>query len=717
MTGKTFADSTVHRFSRADGSTYITEAAHYLEQRGLTIQDTPILPYMAKNHGLQTAEGQPYLLEGWAYQIRDENTVPHDAGALLRVCNYPEFPLYYRDGSEFEDRPKFLHTGKTPWVYYTAARDRVTNAPTVTLHEKITSAALCHKILGVPSLAVSGCTGWSHHGTMVPELEKLIQAIMPDANLIVCFDGDMLSNSNIMLAASRLKACISTARPDIVVSFPTVPPNPHGVGWDDWGVGRSPDDWIAALSADGVDVQEVIPLAILVEQYGVSVGTRGTPQLEQTANNYLRLMAHPLWADIVVDYDESVYRGNTYYGTMDTLRNDVQMWLEYSICRGYGAGVSVNNLHRAIATWAAKRRGPVALNMLRATPDVSFETARAAAVELVNEGLRIVGPMTPEETTETILRCFRDIAIRWSDRSDRAAEDIQWIWSLIGPTGCGKSKYPLMLLQVLEDLGFSGARIGQLEKLGSRATFAEYSRIARDSLVAIADDYNANEHYARDMETELYTLTSSRKVAQRRLYKENAEACTLRAAYFLTTTDTNRQFIRNPEGSGERRFIPMEVRGHVRVHGMVVGNREVIERCGGLLLRWAAQRGEEDVVGDATEFSRQYVRQYIQQSNIVSEVAEQFTDWRAVEQKMEQWYRPGTNDYRFTGPMLSSILYAGKLTPAARRRIYDWFQSCGAAAIGQAKVNVEDGKEVRKDSVLCVQKDKLAAFIARLRAV
>ncbi|WP_263749338.1 hypothetical protein, partial [Klebsiella pneumoniae] len=39
--------------------------------------------------------------------------------------------------------------------------DELVHSPTIMIHEKFTSAALAVKLLGVPSIALSGCWNWS----------------------------------------------------------------------------------------------------------------------------------------------------------------------------------------------------------------------------------------------------------------------------------------------------------------------------------------------------------------------------------------------------------------------------------------------------------------------------------------------------------------------------------------------------------------------------
>lgn len=694
------------------GKTYITEAANYLEARGLTIQDIPIRPYHAKDHGLKYEDGSPYHMEGWAYCLRGPDGSLRDNQFVLRVCNYPAEgrKLFMRE-EEWEDRPKFVQCFTGEYLHYATPRDKVVAANIVMLHEKVTSAELSAKHLGVPSLAVNGCTGWSRGGELAPELRGVLQAMAPEATLVVCFDGDIVSNANILMAASRLKGSVGLLRPDISIKFPMVPDLSFGVGWDDWAVSQGVDlgpNWAAVLSEEGVEVSDVLPLPYLIKDYGVSINAKTKAvRLEQTADNYQRLLRFPRWGGVMVDYNGDVYRDGQFTGSSEDLFYQFYTWLERNVCAGYGNEVSENRARKAFDSWLDGKRRSVALELLRAQPSVSYDVAREAAERLVVDGFKVVGPMTHEETVETVLRMFRDTILRWSDDP---RVDVQWVWSIIGPSGCGKSAFSKFLYEGLETIGYRRGAKGEINK--SYPKIEEENRKARDCLVLALDDYNPSNGNARDLENMLYTLTSDRTVSQREPYARAPVEMIRRAVFFLSTTDKSREFIRSAKGSGERRFIVMEGLGTQYVSGLMRVNRQVLAECGLKLLVWAAGGAEGCGSGQATEYSERYVGQYVQNAPGMADIV--LPRRHDLEQAMRQWYREKTGDYRFSAPMLITVLGAERRSGAKLVDFCNHLVECGARSVGQSRVWAEPGREVMKDKVFSVV--DLGTFLDNLEA-
>ena len=685
----------VSAFLRASGKNYLEEAANYLQARGLTIQDTPILPYFAKNHGLTDASGAPIILEGWAFCLKDSEGQPKDNQYLMRVCNYPE--ECYQDGKLWDKKPKFIQTFKSEFLHWEGNPRR---APLFMLHEKISSAALAHKVLGVPCLAISGCTGWSNKGSLGCELALAIGASEKGCTIAVCFDGDIVSNPNIMHSASQLKGHISKLRPDINVVFPMVPDMQFGVGWDDWAVGQGDElaaNWIQALG-NQVEVQDVLPLSYLIEHFGVStIEVKKKGAIEQTYENYERLMNFPRWKDYRIDITGDTFNGGN--GPIDTNKAAMAFhgWLERSICRGYGSTVKASLAKSAFLSAVNEKRASVALELLRELPVATLEAANGAALRLITEGICVVGPMTQDETVETVLRMVRDIVQLWSVD---AAVDVQWALALVGPSGCGKSNFLHSLFGVLNSLNYA-PRISQLEKQGGRANLVEYLRAASYSHAVVFDEYNPNDAHARAVERDIFTLSSTRSINQRKLYEESSSSSLRHALICLTTTDQHRHYIRSAEGSGERRFITLEVKG-VREHsGILSSNREVIAECGEILLRWAAHGGTTD--GDATEFSLPHTKRYIRNARVMSKIAES-NNIAILHSIGADWKRTATGDYRFSLPMVRQILSNQIGTSEGDRTDLDnLILRAGAIYIGRARVTVKPGHpDAIKDKVYSV---------------
>lgn len=684
---------------------YLEQAANYLQARGLTINDTPIVPYAAKNHGLVTEQGAPYHLEGWGFCIKGPDLEIRNNEYIIRVCNYPEFTLFSA-GKEWKERPKFIQNFKGQVLHYTCLEERIIHSPNVMLHEKISSAALAFKTLNVPALAISGCTGWGKGGELSPELYRLVKLMQVGAGLIVCFDGDIIANPHIMSSAQMLKAAVSRLRPDIAVRFPMVPDLQWGVGWDDWAVGQGEDlgaKWVETLGGEGITVYEILRLNDLIVDYGVSSTVVGkSVQLEQTIDNYSRLLNHSRWQGLRLDILGGVYRDTDLAGTKKEIHMEFLRWMERSVCPGYGGKVRGKLCEAAMNAYLLKNKTSIALEILKAQPAVLEAEARAAALRLITEGLEVTGPMTQEENIETLMRMFRDIAMLWG-KDPELEVDAQWVLALVGPTGCGKTNFFDTILSRLGDLGYATVT-SQLAKEGPRANLTEYNRAIRDSHASVFDEYNPNDMYARTLERDIFTLVSKREFSQRKLYEEDSEVGLRHAFVGITTTDRHKQYIRSAEGTGERRFITLLVRGIEEYAGLLSSNRRVVATCGFTLLTWAAQRGAE-LTGGATEFSVKYCHQFIREANVIKTLAEVGVSPLLLELGAIM-YRPITEDYRFTLAQIRALIANNaRLSSSDRNDLDNIIEQCGAKDMGKARINDPRNakKDMQKDKVHCVK--------------
>ena len=148
------------------GRTYIDKAADYLEARGLTITDCAIVPATTKNHGLYTEDGHPFLLEGWAFRIRDIQGEPVGSNVIMRVCNWPDNQELYRQDEKgkrhpYHERPKFLQTGRGQYIHWPLPFGEIINTlskreePFLFVHEKLTSATLSTKCLTTQTVSTT----------------------------------------------------------------------------------------------------------------------------------------------------------------------------------------------------------------------------------------------------------------------------------------------------------------------------------------------------------------------------------------------------------------------------------------------------------------------------------------------------------------------------------------------------------------------------------
>lgn len=709
----------ISKFLQTD-KTFLTEVAKYLDDRGLSIQDLPVLPYKNANLGFFTKVGAdyaPHILEGWAFQIRGANGELYDDRWLLRPCNWDGNTQYFqRRGQAYhkvDKPPKFVQLSAKgdDCIYYMSTTEEICHAPIVMFHEKFSSSALAQKLTGIPSIALSGCTNWSNDKRLKDSLSDIIKLMVPSAKIVVCFDGDIIENPNVMHAASQLKGWIHAIRPDITCTFPNVPPMQDGRnGWDDWLVDQGEfarSHFLSIIEDSGVDVTTALPIAHLIAKYQVKVKVlKDRISIEQTAANYRRLLNHPFWSDYVQDVGGAIYnRENIGSGaeTLDDFAMRYETWLADTVFQGEGSAVRAAQVKQACTMELRARRMSIPLLLLSQQPPVTLLQAQQAAQRLMTDGIEVTGPMTMEENIATMIRVARDMVALWSP--DKGV-DVQWVLALVGPSGCGKSNFPKSFMKCLEPLGFF-APISQLEKEGPRSNMVEYVRQCRDSMVAVFDEYDPDDRSAKIVEQNIFTLSTTRVSNQRRSHEEDSSECLRRAALMLTTVDKNRKYIRSNKGAGERRFITMEVKGVKLYGGKLTSDREVIAECALPLLVYGYQLYKEGNVDSATEFSSNHTDGYIAEAGILAKVAKRWTN-ADVATKLDEFkkyiFRDVTQDYRFSMPMILDMLLPedrlGRLEVADFR---DFIEELGAEDVGKARVNTAVKKDVQKDKVYAVK--------------
>lgn len=710
---------TISKFLSTDKS-FLSNAAEYLDERGVTIQDLPILPYKNANIGFFTKVGadqfSPHILEGWAFKIRDPHGEYYDDRWLLRPCNWDNNVEYYQRINKkymrVEKPPKFVQISDkgADCINYLSTDEELCHAPLVMFHEKFTSAAIARNITGIPSIALSGCTNWSTDKRLKDSLTDIIKCMRPSAKIVVCFDGDIIENPNVMHAASQLKGWIHALRPDISVTFPNVPPMADGRnGWDDWLVDQEEfarSHFLSILEDSGVDVTTALPIAHLIAKYQVKVKVlREGIKIEQTAANYRRLLNHHLWSDYVQDVSGVIYNKEDIPSGGETLDNFAmryETWLADTVFVGEGSGVRGTQVRQACKMELSNRTLSIPLLLLSQLPPVTLAQAQSAASRMFNDGIKVIGPMSMEQTVETMIRCARDMVALWS--ADPSV-DVQWVLALVGPSGCGKSNFPKSFTRCLETLGYR-APIAQLEKEGPRSNMVEYVRQCRDSLVAVFDEYDPDDRCAKTVEQNIFTLSTTRLSNQRRSHEEDSTECMRRAALMLTTVDKNRNYIRSSKGAGERRFITLEVEG-VRLYGdTMTSDRDIITECALPLLVYGYQLFMEGDKRNATEFSNSTTGSYLAEAPILAKVAKRWTNGDVVN-KLSEFkkiiYREKTDDYRFSMAMIQEMLLPeeklGRLEVADFRGL---IEELGAKHVGKSRVNTMAKQDVQKDSVYAV---------------
>ena len=706
------------KFFTDAGSTYLQEAAEYLEARCLTIQDCPIIPFCTKNHGLSLKDGTDYPLQGWAFMVKGEDGLPDDTKRHLRVCNYPEQALYFVRGKlaqVYADRPKFLQMFKGEFLHFTKPKDVICHANVVMLHEKITSAELATKFLEIPGLAISGCAGWSKNGKMGEQLEHTIKNMALGAKLLVCFDGDISYKPGIQEAAKGLKGWINLIRDDIKVVFLEVPENERGVGWDDWCM-EQPQGQIAANWAmeilrqqTGVEITDFVPPGFLIAEYQLETKEDKFHNISavHTLDNYMRLTRYPKWAQLAMDISNQIYdMSNIDAGPkdFDSLVMDFRTWLETSAYRGNGESVRNTFAKDALNYLLSTRKTSIPLELLERQEPVTEDQAYAAANRLITEGIKVTGPLTQEQTAETIIRMSRDIVALWSLDPN---VDVQWACALVGPSGCGKSNFPHSFIAALGDWGYR-PRVGKLAKDGAKSELGELYKACRDNLLGVFDEYNPADGNAKQVEQNIFTLSTTRSTDVRELYKEYASECTRHSSIFLTTVDTNRGYIRSSKGDGERRFITLEVVGVHHYYGRLTSNRDVIKECGATLLRYGYQLFRAGDTRSATEHSESTAEQYISESNVVGRMGQFWAKadiWQMLKKTGGEAFRTKTGDWRMQMSLLVETFMPsdGRLLPRQEKAdLIAMIKECGAKDIGQARVRIQ-GVDALKKGVVSIE--------------
>lgn len=697
---------------------YLEECAKYLESRGLDYRELSVVTNLTIDIGLHTRVNGEYFkcpIGGWAFRVKDKWGDEIEGAFLLRP-QWPDAELYRKENGEwvlFEDRVKFRHVGDwtVNWVS-TAAECKA--SPVVMIHEKFTCAYLSVKHLNVPSIGISGCYGWSREGAMHPDLRDVLSNLPASATVYMCLDGDVKTNEKIYLSAQRFLGYMEAMRPDVQVVFPMVPTG--FTGWDDWAVAQ--DDvagsWVKELNAQHVDVTSFLSLDVLINIYGLAykTGKEGEISILHTTDNYAKLLAaNPKWANYVLNIDDMMYDKDDP-GTpleYEDVARKVEVWLTQSVFRGAAAErVSGDKCLKAVKEVLARPERKFSLphyHIDKMGGPVGEATARAAAERLVTEGIKVVGPMTHEETVETVLRMFRDMVGMWSYDWSWAP---QWMCALVGPSNAGKSDFPRSVLRPLVEAGFIIAN-GKLHHTGDKAKPEEMARVLKTCLIGTVDEYNPADRSAKLYEDQLLSIAADRVISIRKMRENNPKPHLRNASVFITTTDKNRQYLRSGKGEGaERRAITFEIVPFWEYEGALSSNRAVVTECSRILLRWGLEAYRRGYPGSAVEFSKKYASQYLAEDDTLRNVAKSWTK-NNISASLETYgaklYRKATDDYRFSPTQLYELLYPNeRITREQGQKIQNIALECGAEMIGKARVNplYDGGKEVQVDKAMRV---------------
>lgn len=693
---------------------YLEECAEYLEARGLNFKELPIVTSLVRDVGLYTrTDGEffKYELKGWGFRIKDKWGEVLDGCFLMRPV-WNDADIYQRVDKQYElieRKAKFRQVGKWTinWVS-TAAECKASSR--LMIHEKFTCAYLSVKHLGVPSIGLSGCHNWRKGGGIDPDLRDVLVNMPPSSTVFMCLDGDVLTNEGVHASASAFKGYMETLRPDITVIFPMVPAG-FG-GWDDWAVQQEDIEgsWILELNAQKVDITGFLTKDLLVNQYGLAYKTdkEGGIHILHTTSNYLKLFqGHPRWADYVLNIDDMVYDKNNPSTPMDfdNLGTKLEIWLTESAFRGAEAeqvkiGLCIRTVKQAFDLPDRMFSLPH-YHIEQMGPPPTEKEARAAAMRLVTDGIRVTGPMTLEETAETMLRVYRDMVGMWSYDTIWSP---QWMLALVGPSNAGKSDFPRSALRPLTDMGFRQA-VGKLHHTGDKAKPEEMARVLKSCLAGVVDEYNPAAHAAKAYEDQLISVCSDRVILIRKMRQDNAMPHLRNASVFLTTTDKNRQFLRSGKGEGaERRAIVLEIVPFHDYEGQLSSNREVIRECSAILLRWGLAAYRAGYPGSATEVSRLHSSEYLEEDATLRNVGKMWAKGDlsgALERYGKMFHRPTTKDWRLSPSQLYEMVFPGeRLQRDQAMKLQNLVVECGATRETKGRVNsmAVEGKESIVDS-------------------
>lgn len=721
MAGTTFKD----KFQPVG---FLKECSEYLSARGLDYSEVSAVNCVTESIGVGIMSGGSFtevLMQGWAFRIKDRFGDAMEGCFLVRP-QWPDENMYMRisrakEGEKkYENykKPKFRQVGD--WgINWLSTSAECKASSVLFIHEKFCCSYLTLKYLNAPSIGLSGCFNWMKDGAMRPELRDVVTNMPPGATIYLCLDGDVETNPTVNRAARSFKGYMDELRPDIKLVLPIVP---EGFGgWDDWVVAQGGVDvaghWLQELNAQHIDITGFLTTDVLISLYGLGSRTDkdGNIFILHTTDNYAKLFSqNPLWDDYIVNIDGMLYHKEEPGAALEfeDLARRFEIWLSTCVFSGRESEkVSPDKCLKAVKEVTARpdRRISLPHYWLAKLPPVTLDDARRAAAELITNGLRVVGPMTQEETAETMLRVYRDMVWMWS--YDRMWKP-QWMLAIVGPSNAGKSDFAHSALRFFEEVGFP-VPVGKLHQTGDKSKPEEMARVLASVLVGVVDEYNPSDRLAKQYEDQLISTVSDRVIALRRMRENNAKSMIRPSSIFLTTTDKNRQYLRSGKGEGaERRAITLEVVGFHEYEGKLSSNRLVVDECSRTIMRWALDAKEYH--GSATEFSIQHSAQYLAGDEVLRNIslglvgdgAERFAQYG------QNLYRPGRGEpdagWYFSMSQLSFMVAGdrGRISPTEQKKIRNAAVEAGAFIKDNARVNslIKGGKDGKRlDNVFCVK--------------
>ena len=215
-----------------------------LKRSGLTARDAALMGYkpISATHakrmlGLRLIN----LPEGYIIPYHDVDGEQIEDAFRWRALD--DYTQRNRQTGQRESGPKYRQPARSdPWLYFCPLLDWSDVRGTIAIVEGEKKAACACKA-GIPAIGIGGVWNWrvpKSDDQLLPDFDEVL---CEGADIEVCFDSDLYSNSNVRLALVRLCAALEEDGCNVQVVYLPSGPDGEKVGLDDFLVdkGRKPN--------------------------------------------------------------------------------------------------------------------------------------------------------------------------------------------------------------------------------------------------------------------------------------------------------------------------------------------------------------------------------------------------------------------------------------------------------------------------------------------